>query len=219
LPTATPTLTATPAAPPTATPTPTLAAPLTTEDLLAQLHGKILFKTDRSGRVEIYKMEADGSGQEPLGPDLTYLYNEAARWEAFSPDRKRAVVVRGEGQLDLWWVNSIESSEGRITSDGAADYDAVWSPSDNRIIFVSERTGNSDLYVLNLDGSGETRLTFNEGDFDKHPSWSPDGTKVIFWSDRGWNKLAQIWQFDLQTQETISLSNNPFRDWDPVWVK
>jgi dipeptidyl aminopeptidase/acylaminoacyl peptidase len=218
LPTDTPTATETPLAA-TSTPTPTPTVPLTTEDLLARLRGKILFKTDRSGRVEIYKMEADGSGQEPLGTELTYLYNEAVRWEAFASDHKRAVVVRGEGQLDLWWVNVVEGGEGRITTDGAADYDAVWSPVDDRIVFVSERTGNSDLYLLDLKGSGERRLTFNEEDFDKHPSWSADATKLVFWSDRGWNKNSQIWLFDLQTEEAISLSNNPFRDWDPVWVK
>jgi hypothetical protein len=217
--TASPTATETPIPVPTATPSAVPTAPPTTQELLAGLRGKILFKTDRSGRVDIYKMEADGSAQEPLGPDFTYLYNEAVRWESYASDRKRAVVVRGEGQLDLWWVNAIEGGEGRITIDGAADYDAVWSPLDDRIVFVSERTGNGDLYLLNLNGSGEKRLTFNEADFDKHPSWSPDATQIVFWSDRGWNKNSQVWLYDLETEETVSLSNNPYRDWDPVWVK
>jgi serine/threonine protein kinase len=220
-PTATPSPTATtvpvPTETPTLTPEPTNTP--TTEELLTSLRGQILFKTDRSGRVEIYQMSPDGSDQKPLGVDLAYLYNEAIRWETFSPDRTRTVVVRGEGQLDLWHVNLAEGGDLRITSNPAADYDPVWSPVDDRIVFVSERTGNGDLYMLDLNGSGEFRLTTNEADFDKHPSWSPDGKKIVYWSNQGWQKNPQIWLLDLETLETISLSNNPFKDWDPVWVK
>jgi TolB protein len=200
---------------PTATNTPT------TEEVLEALQGKILFKTDRAGRVEIYQMNADGTEQNPLGADYAYLYNEAIRWESFSADRNQTIVVRGEGQVDLWLVDLVAGGDLRITTDGAADYDPVWSPlaGDDRIVFVSERTGRSDLYILALNGSGVRRLTNNEDDFDKHPSWSPEGRYVTYWSDQGWQKNPQIWRLDLDIGETISLSNNPFKDWDPVWVK
>ena len=223
-----PTLSPTPLATETPSPTPTFTptlAPIeptatpTPDDPLLALRGQILFKTDRSGRVEIYQMNSDGTDQRPLAPEQAYLYNEAVRWEAFSQDQNETVVVRGEGQLDLWRVNIASGVELRITSEGAADYDPVWSPIDNRVIFVSERTGNGDLYLINLDGSGEFRLTLNEEDYDKHPSWSPDGQQVVYWSNRGWNRNRQIWLYNLNTGEDISLSNNPFRDWDPVWVK
>jgi serine/threonine-protein kinase len=228
LPTDTPSPTAVPTETPTETPTlvPIVAVPTatntpTTEEMLEALQGKILFKTDRAGRVEIYQMNADGTEQNPLGADYAYLYNEAIRWESFSPDQKQTIVVRGEGQVDLWLVDLAVGGDLRITTDGAADYDPVWSPlaGDDRIVFVSERTGRSDLYILALNGSGVRRLTNNEDDFDKHPSWSPEGRHVTYWSDQGWQKNPQIWRLDLDTGETISLSNNPFKDWDPVWVK
>ena len=82
----------------------------------------------------------------------------------------------------------------------------------------SEETGNGDIYVLNLDGSAVVRLTDNVEDFDKHPTWSPDGNQIAYWSDMGFNKTRQIWVIDLQTQVVTSLSDNPFNDWDPVWV-
>lgn len=220
MPPLTPIVTATPVAPLSITPaSPVITYTPTTAELLIGLRDKILFKTDRSGRVEIFQMNVDGSGQLPLDPERAYLYNEIVRWEAFSPDRQETVVVRGEGQLDLWRINLANGGETRITSDGAADYDPVWSPGNNRLAFVSDRTGNGDLYLLNLDGSGETRLTLNEGDFDKHPSWSRTGDQLIFWSDRGVNKYWQIWLFDLRTGQSTNLSNNTFKDWDPVWVK
>ena len=127
--------------------------------------------------------------------------------------------MRGDGQPDLWWVNTSASSERRLTTDNAADYDAVWSPVDDRIAFVSERTGNGDLYLFDLAVNGLYRLTESEGIFDKHPSWSPDGSALVFWSNRNADNLRQIWRIEVDSRETVDLSRNNFDDWDPVWVK
>ena len=55
----------------------------------------------------------------------------------------------------------------------------VWSPDGRRIAFTSRREGNSEVYVVNADGSGQRRLTRNAaGDFG--PTWSPDGRKIAF---------------------------------------
>ena len=221
-PTATPssTHTVTPEPTPTGTSTPvplptaTSRGPLNAE----QLRNKILFKTDRSGRVEIYRMDADGSNQLPLARESWAIYTKLELELPFSPNKQEQIVIRGEGQLDLWRANLATGQELRITSSGQAEYDAAWSPVDNRIAYVSEETGNGDIYTLNLDGSAVVRLTDNVEDFDKHPTWSPDGTKVAFWSDMGFNKTRQIWAVDLETRVLTSLSDNPFNDWDPVWV-
>lgn len=214
--TPTPTLvpTATPVPLPTFTPTSAVAAgPLTRE----QLNGKILFKTDRAGFVEIYRMDADGSNQRPF--DDTSLYTQLEAELPFSANKQEQIVVRGEGQLDLWRFNLATGQELRVTSTGKPEYDAAWSSIDNRIAYVSEETGNGDIYVLNLDGSAVERLTMNVDNFDKHPSWSPDSTKIAFWSDMGFNKTRQIWVIDLATRTIRSLSDNPYNDWDPVWVR
>jgi TolB protein len=136
-----------------------------------------------------------------------------------SNDKREQIVIRGEGQLDLWRANVATGEELRVTSTGKPEYDAAWSPVDNRVAYVSEETGNGDIYVLNLDGSAVERLTVNTDNFDKHPTWSPEGTKIAFWSDMGFNKTRQVWMIDLATKTLTSLSDNPFNDWDPVWVR
>ncbi|MCH8993458.1 MAG: PD40 domain-containing protein, partial [Chloroflexi bacterium] len=50
-----------------------------------------------------------------------------------------------------------------------------------RIAFASDRDGNSEVYIVNADGSGLTRLTDNLAD-DSQPTWSPDGTHIAFLS-------------------------------------
>jgi TolB protein len=52
-----------------------------------------------------------------------------------------------------------------------------------RILFVSERDGNPEIYVMNADGSSQTRITDHPAD-DRDPSWAPDRTRFVFASDR-----------------------------------
>lgn len=217
-PTLTPTSTPTPLPAATPVPVPAATSTPTPEQVTSseQLRGKILFKTDRAGLVQIYVMEADGSNQHPF-EDIN-LYTQLETELPLSPSRQEQVVVRGEGQLDLWRSNLINGQELRVTSTGKPEYDPAWSPVDNRVAYVSEETGNGDIYVLNLDGSANDRLTFNTDNFDKHPTWAPDGSKIAFWSDISFNKKRQIWVIDLATKTLKSLSDNPYNDWDPVWV-
>jgi Tol biopolymer transport system component/DNA-binding beta-propeller fold protein YncE len=67
-----------------------------------------------------------------------------------------------------------------------ANYDDMWpswSPDGRRIVFVSTRDGDPEVYVLNADGSDPRRLTTAPGR-DAHPAWSPDGHTIAFQSPR-----------------------------------
>jgi tetratricopeptide (TPR) repeat protein len=62
--------------------------------------------------------------------------------------------------------------------------DSAPSVSGNRIAFMSNRDGNEEIYIMNLDGSGLKRLTNNAAN-DGLPIWSPDGKTIAFVSDQG----------------------------------
>src|SRR4029453_10199119 len=59
-----------------------------------------------------------------------------------------------------------------------------WSPDGRQLVFESARHGNTTLYVINTDGTGERRLTFTGYGDDTHPAWSPDGRTILFDSSR-----------------------------------
>jgi serine/threonine protein kinase len=215
-----PTATATPSPIPTDTPTPTPAptdTPASTPVEPADLYNRILFKTDRSGSVEIYSMNPDGSDAR-LVPNPV-IYNELAASEALSPDRKQQIVVRTEGNAELWLVTLDGSrDEWRITYAAQNDYDPAWSPAGDLIAFVSEQSGNSDIYISTPLGFDMRRITFNESPLDRHPTWSPDGRYLAFWSDARYD-LRQIYVYDLWGGETQLVGGGPFNDWDPLWGK
>src|SRR5262249_13667279 len=71
-------------------------------------------------------------------------------------------------------------------SPEAIDDDPDWSPDRRRIVFTShpvtddpQRQNLAEIYVINVDGTGLTRLTFNAEE-ERGPSWSPDGSRIVY---------------------------------------
>jgi len=83
-----------------------------------------------------------------------------------------------------------------------------------RIAFTSVRDGDPEIYVINADGSGATRLTDSPGG-DYHPSWSPDGRRIAFYSEREGN--AEIYVMNDDGTQVTRLTNDAAQDYDPAW--
>ena len=99
-----------------------------------------------------------------------------------SPDGKRAVVsARGA----TFTVPAKDGATRNLThKSGIHERDAVWSPDGKWIAFVSDDTGENELYVRPQDASAEpTQLTTAADTYYYAPVWSPDSKKLL-WSDR-----------------------------------
>ena len=85
-----------------------------------------------------------------------------------------------------------------------------------KIVFVSDRDGNSEIYTCNADGSNITRLTNNPGD-DDQPAWSPDGTRIAF--IRNFNLFIMNADGSNVVQRTFSGGCGPGLTWSPDGTK
>jgi TolB protein len=148
---------------------------------------RILFATSHNDNDEIFVINADGS-------ELTNLSNHPASdmYPAWSPDGTRILFETYHDDNDEIYVMNIDGS-GRtnLTNHPAEDSSPAWSPDGTHIAFASDREktegsnifNDTEIYVMNADGSGLIRLTNRVG-FDAYPSWSPDGTRIAFTSKR-----------------------------------
>jgi len=82
------------------------------------------------------------------------------------------------------------------------------------ILFTSTRDGNSEIYVVNADGSNQTNLSNNSA-HDRYPTWSPDGNKIAFESDRTGEVRIFVMDSDGSNQTDISRCRGEMPAWKP----
>ncbi len=198
------------------------------------LVGNILFYTDRENVKEpqIYVMNKDGAVSGKLTGDGFYLV--AAARDLFSPDRNYQLDVSREAG-GLWKINILDLSKMLFSplivedpnAKGIGAYHPSWSRTGDKVAFVSERTGYSEVYVFEIRTGRTTRLTYTERDpkrgyppYNKHPSWSPDDSKIIFSSDRNTDPPRyQLYVMDPDGTDLRNFSPDGYSNWDPIWVK
>ena len=101
---------------------------------------------------------------------------------AIAPDGKRAVFgARG----DVFTVPAKSGITRNLTqSSNAHDRSVEWSPDGKYISFISDRTGEDEIYIQNQNGLEEAiQLTDNSDTYKYDPVWSPD-SKYLLWGDK-----------------------------------
>jgi len=104
----------------------------------------------------------------------------------------------------------------RLTNSLANDSVPKVSPDGTKIVFVSDRTGPYDLYVMNIDGSGLRSLTSNSAR-ETGPSWAPDGRSIAFGIDTDSLRESDIWVMSVDGGEQINLTKSPGYDTRPAF--
>lgn len=122
----------------------------------------------------IYIMNPDGTNQtkfiEGLQPDWSPDGEKIAFSARFISRRIFVINTDGSNLKMLTSPSETTLPDGKIRM--TKDESPKWSPDSEKIAFMSTRNENWDVYVMNADGSNQTRLT-NHPDHDMYPAWSP----------------------------------------------
>lgn len=137
---------------------------------------------------------------------------------SLSPDGKRlAITARGE----VFDVPAEKGVTRNITrTPGAHERNSQWSPDAKHIAYISDKTGETELYLYTIDGGETIQLTKDNDTYIRSFQWSPDSKSIVY-SDRE-NRLNLV---NVQSKNVHTLLQNPmaeFRDYtfspDNAWL-
>jgi len=188
------------------------------------------FIGNHTGYTNIYRVNLD---EEKPEPEVVIEGEKTDEFEAFhvfqskldiSKEGRLAFVTKsGENDaLHIYDIREEKLVETVKFRNLVVLSSPTWSPDGKRVAFASvDKSGNNDLYVLDLRTRNLTRLTNDIYD-ERDPAWSPNGRTIVFSSDRnpyGRNGKYNLFLYDLTTSniEYLTVGNQSYLS--PAWSK
>jgi TolB protein len=204
--------------------------PLTCDPVMPDFAQYPVWSAD--GKRIVFQHDADDS--DDMGRDL-WVMNAAGNnrinitdspnvdeWQpAWFPSGKK-IAYRAAG-IEVLTLNARYGSKvtktTRLTSDGA---EPAISPNGKKIAFVSNRDGDTEIYVMQTDApegpnNRPVKLTDNATYSDMQPDWSPDGSRIVYVSYRNSNNADIFVMRADGSGKKKNLTRNPARDQHPVF--
>ena len=155
--------------------------------------------------MQLIPIVRDGAGN--VVPGRTVLWSSSNDAVA-TVDETGLVVGMATGDATITCTSEGKTGTSSIT---------VITPSFDgpKIAFNTNRDGNFEIYLMDLDGTHLVNLTRNPA-LDVQPTWSPDGSKIAFVSDRDGN--LEIYVMNVDGTGVIRLTDYPLDDFNPSWA-
>ena len=143
-------------------------------------NGKIAFVKEnfRQGTSGIFAMNPDGSDTNRLRSGYSPTY---------SADGQKVVLERFSGESeedfdqDIWVMDADGSNPQQVTSSAAYDHSPSFFPEGDKIAFIRDsRRNGTDIFTINLDGTGLEKITDSAAIYEETLAVSPEGSKIAF---------------------------------------
>ena len=173
------------------------------EATVSPMGDKIVYTSIKTGDLELYVCNIDGSNEVQVTTELGYdggaFFSPDGTQLVFRSSRPKTEEEVAEYKellsqglvkptdMEIYVCNIDGSNLRQVTNLGQANWAPFFHPSGNKIIFSSNHANEKgypfNLYMINVDGTGLEQITY-DGVFDAFPMFSPDGSKLIFSSNR-----------------------------------
>lgn len=184
---------------------------------------RIVFGSTRTGTEQLYTMNADGTDVVQLTHVKSFI--GLAAW---SPDGKHLAFGSSAAGLtgplgvihapsDIYVANADGTDARRLTFSGGLNAEPAWSPDGRSILFVSDRDGPYQVWVMDANGGDQHPLT-SLGQ-NGAPAWSPDGSHIVFHSERdfpgGYRSAIYVMDADGSDQHRLVAGEGGWPSWSP----
>lgn len=142
---------------------------------------QLAFASDRSGYWDLYVMNLQTG--DVLQVTQSNEYDSAPSW---SPDGQWLVFetyINENLEIAVASVSDRSQAVIPVTSDPASDHSPSWAPDGRNVAFISTRSGNSDVWLADLDLAGADRyqnLSNTPFAAEGFPLWNFDGTRLLW---------------------------------------
>ena len=165
----------------------------------------IIFTSERSGDVDVWRVDLDGQHllrlTDGVGYDGGAVFSPDSRliaWRTNYPKGEEATAkyknllkqhLVEPMAMDIWIMNADGSGKRQVTNLPGAAFAPIFTPDGKGLIFASNHHDDQgkgrgfDLFRVNLDGTGLERITWTGG-FNSFPHFSPDGKRLLWVSGR-----------------------------------
>jgi Tol biopolymer transport system component len=172
------------------------------------------FATGEGGQVGCSVLDVASGESKPL------IRAEPSACGAWSPDGSVIAFYLFEGDRSTLGVADGDGESVRqLTTEGYELFSegrSPWSPDGSRLLYVSRRTGTSDIWTIPSEGGPAQQVTKDVRD-DYSPVWSPDGEWIAFLSERG--RQTDVWLVPAAGGPEVRVTNDAavegFLQWHP----